>query len=52
MKPKNFSKKLILNKKTVADLNNKEMKEVVGGFPNTPPCFTFSYWPIACKACF
>lgn len=33
MKSKTFSKKLILNKKTVADLNNKGMKGLVGGGP-------------------
>jgi hypothetical protein len=31
MKSKNFSKNLILNKKTVADLSNKEIKAVIGG---------------------
>jgi len=37
MKTKKFSKKLTLNKKTVADLNSKEMKDAHGGFadPNT-----------------
>ncbi len=31
MKTKKFSKKLSLNKKTIADLNSNEMKEVHGG---------------------
>jgi len=31
MKTKTFSKKLSLNKKTVADLNNKDMQSVHGG---------------------
>jgi len=31
MKPKVFNKKLNLNKKTIADLNGNEMKEVHGG---------------------
>lgn len=31
MKTKNFKKKLALNKKTVANLNNKEMGIVIGG---------------------
>ncbi len=31
MKSKNLSKRLILNKKTIADLNGSEMKNVVGG---------------------
>ena len=33
MKVKHFSKKLVLNKKTVADLNIDEMNAVQGGFP-------------------
>jgi hypothetical protein len=37
MKPKKFSKKLLLNKKTVADLGKKEMKEVYGGIKWTYP---------------
>jgi len=36
MKTKKFSKKLTLNKKTIADLNNGEMKVVRGGI-NEPP---------------
>lgn len=36
MKPKNFSKRLILNKKTIADLNNKKMKDVLGGGDTVP----------------
>jgi hypothetical protein len=31
MKQKKFNKKLILNKKTIANLNNGEMKDVNGG---------------------
>jgi hypothetical protein len=31
MKPRNFIKKLTLNKKTIVHLNNDETKEVVGG---------------------
>ena len=31
MKSKVFSKKLSLNKKTVANLNNKEMQDIYGG---------------------
>jgi natural product precursor len=44
MKPKVFIKKLVLNKKTIADLNNKEMKDVVGGEPS----FTYSNRTIVC----
>jgi natural product precursor len=31
MKSKKFDKKFVLNKKTIADLNSKEMKDVFGG---------------------
>ena len=31
MKSKNFKKKLTLNKKTIADLNILEMKDIYGG---------------------
>lgn len=39
MKPKEFYKKLILNKRTIAHLDRNEMKEAHGGFtvPN-PKC--------------
>jgi len=42
MKPKVFSKKLKLNKKTIADLKGSEMKEVYGGdtAPGAPTCDT------------
>ncbi len=33
MKIKKFNKRLSLNKKTIADLNNKEMKNLHGGGP-------------------
>jgi hypothetical protein len=33
MKSKNFSKKLTLNKTTIADLKNDELKVVQGGVP-------------------
>lgn len=35
MKPKTFNKKLSLNKKTIVNLNNKEMKAVAGGMSGT-----------------
>lgn len=38
MKLKKFEKKLILNKKTIADLCNKEMKKVNAGI-NDPKSF-------------
>jgi len=31
MKTKKFNKRLSLNKKTIADLNGKEMKNAIGG---------------------
>lgn len=31
MKPKNFGKKLFLDKRTIANLNDKNMKDVLGG---------------------
>jgi hypothetical protein len=43
MKPKKLSKKLGLNKKTVADLNGKEMNDVFagGGISGPNTCFTY-----------
>lgn len=35
MKSKKITKKLILNKKTVADLNHGELKNALGGVPFT-----------------
>jgi hypothetical protein len=35
MKPKKVEKKLFLNKKTVADLNNQQMNRLRGGIPTT-----------------
>ncbi len=37
MKPKQLNKKLVLNKHSVSNLNNPEMKEVKGGFDPLPP---------------
>jgi natural product precursor len=56
MKPKNFSKKLILNKKTIADLNNKKMKDVLGGgtMPWTcpyPRCFPYKTETTCVECC-
>jgi len=31
MKNKTFTKKLVLNKNTIANLGNKEMREILGG---------------------
>ena len=38
MKPKKVDKKLSLNKKTVADLNNHQQNNVKGGLPYTYHC--------------
>jgi hypothetical protein len=38
MKPKVFSKKLVLNKKTVANLGKAEMIEVHGGHDSRASC--------------
>ena len=48
MKSKTFTKKLVLNKKTVADLKGKEMKDVVGGEPPTKACPSYTIWPVMC----
>ena len=37
MKTKHFVKKLVLNKKTIAHLDNGEMKAIEGG-EHDPPC--------------
>ena len=37
MKTKKFNKTLVLNKKTIANLKNGEMKKVQGG-KTCPPC--------------
>ena len=54
MKAKKFEKKLELNKKTIADLSNREMGEVQGGLasgftcPNCPPPLTVSRCETVC----
>lgn len=41
MKAKKFDKKLVLNKKTISDLNNLEMKSLKGGIKfETSCCFS------------
>jgi len=40
MKTKKIDKKLSLNKKTVADLNGKEMNDAFGGISGPRACFT------------
>jgi natural product precursor len=57
MSPKQFSRKLILNKKTIANLNNGEMNNVKGGTVPTSgitkctvylPCNYPTYYPDSC----
>jgi hypothetical protein len=49
MKTKPFDKKLVLNKKTIAHLDNDKMNAVQGGMPtcitnmNITSCFTKTY---------
>lgn len=40
MKTKRFEKKLVLNKKIIANLNNQEMNAVQGGIDTTPTAWT------------
>jgi natural product precursor len=47
MKTKIFSKKLTLSKKTIAHLNDKEMKDVNGGWELTDSNPSF-YPPVCC----
>ncbi len=44
MKAKDFSKKLVLNKKTVADLGMKEMKDIYGAEPQYTPIPNCCTW--------
>jgi hypothetical protein len=39
MKPRNFLRKLVLNKNTIADLNSDVLKKVYGGLTEYP-CIT------------
>lgn len=60
MKPRNFNKKLSLNKKTIAHLNNYDMKTLRGGIdPVTHTCSegkpcpdTYTQVPYATCTCF
>jgi len=47
MKSKNFTKKLTLNKKTIADLSNEQLNQVKGGCASKPgetSCHTWWKW--------
>ena len=48
MKIKKFSKKLILNKSTVADLNGNELKKVKGGCYKTDGRSGCTPFPLGC----
>jgi natural product precursor len=48
MKTKSFEKKLTLNKKTIADLSNGEMKDVYGGIPKPFTLTCSSCNPLLC----
>lgn len=53
MKPIEFSKKLRLNKKTIADLSSKEMKAANGGAeaPETDACvYTYTKCQTQCPS--
>jgi hypothetical protein len=38
MKTKTFVRKLVLNKKTIADITSESMKKVQGGHDSSPTC--------------
>lgn len=40
MNAKTFSKKLVLNKETIAHLNNKQMRDIYGGEPDPSLFYT------------
>ncbi len=51
MKLKRFSKKLILNKRTIAHLNSKKMRDLYGGKPYYTPipnCCTIGTSAVYC----
>ncbi len=45
MKPKKLSKKLVLKKETVANLEMPQMKKVKGGCVQTYPSCSVTPWP-------
>jgi len=51
MKTKIFNKKLSLNKKTVADLNNKEMQGVHGGAETVERTICITKCATDCPVC-
>jgi hypothetical protein len=52
MKTKTLKKKLVLNKKTVVDLNSGKLKEIKGGVSYITSCpgkyFCNTYTPLTC----
>lgn len=52
MKTKKFNTKLVLNKETIADLGNNEMKDVYGGDDTNGDTVTGTYiWVFCSKIC-
>ncbi len=49
MSPKNFSKKLVLKKETIANLSGAEMQEAYGGGNTKPPTFCDCYSEPVCR---
>lgn len=49
MRPKNFSKKLTLNKETVANLSGNEMRKAYGGGNTKPPTMCDCYSEPDCR---
>ena len=52
MKPKVFSKKLSLNKKTIAHLNGNDMKEAHGGIGKSAEYSNCIDCTVTCGTCF
>jgi len=51
MKPKKFNKKLVLRKKTIADLSNGRLDNVKGGFTPSPCHISDDTCLITCRTC-
>ncbi|MCI0470841.1 MAG: class I lanthipeptide [Candidatus Aminicenantes bacterium] len=51
MKNKNFNKKLVLNKKTIIDLNNNEMNKLYGGVETQTPTVCRTRCVTNCDTC-
>lgn len=51
MKPKKFTKRLALNKKTIADLNSGQLDKVIGGFSPIPCPGSEETCLLTCRTC-